>query len=351
MKLPNGFGSIYKLKGNRRNPYMVVLTTGYVKVKNNMKREKMILGYYSTKKEALVALTEYHENPYDIKIHTITFAEVYEKWSEDHFKTLKNKSSIRTYTAAFKHSEPLHNMRFRDIRPNHLEKVIENANVGQATKSRMKSMYNLLYRYALKYDIVEKNYAELCKSVHVEKLKDRIPFSGEEIENLWSRSDDLPFADMILIGIYTGLRPIELISIKNENIHLKEGYLIGGTKTKAGTNRVVPIRQEIKPLIENRIDMNNEYLFNDYNMFTHDKTPLSYDKYRGRFRKVMTALEMTHSPHETRHTYITCAKKSKLNDYVLKKIIGHEISDVTEKVYTHRTIEELIKESDKIKFL
>ena len=94
MKLPNGFGSIYKLKGNRRNPYMVVLTTGYVKVKNNMKREKMILGYYSTKKEALVALTEYHENPYDIKVHTITFAEVYEKWSEDHFQTLKNKSSI-----------------------------------------------------------------------------------------------------------------------------------------------------------------------------------------------------------------------------------------------------------------
>ena len=67
MKLPNGFGSIYKLKGNRRNPYMVVLTKGYVRVKNNIKREKMILGYYCTKKEALSALTNYHENPYDIQ--------------------------------------------------------------------------------------------------------------------------------------------------------------------------------------------------------------------------------------------------------------------------------------------
>lgn len=64
-------------------------------------------------------------------------------------KKLANKSSIRTYTAAFKHSAPLHKMRFKDIRPNHLESTIKDANVGDATKSRMKSMYNMLYRYAL----------------------------------------------------------------------------------------------------------------------------------------------------------------------------------------------------------
>lgn len=122
MRLPNGFGSVYKLKGNRRNPYMVVLTKGYVRAECNIKREKVILGYYPTKKKALHALADYHENPYDIKTHTITFAELYERWSDEHFKTLKNKSAIRTYTAAFNHSEPLHNMRFKDIRPNHLEK-------------------------------------------------------------------------------------------------------------------------------------------------------------------------------------------------------------------------------------
>lgn len=47
-------------------------------------------------------------------------------------------------------------MRFKDIRPNHTEGVIEKANVGNATKSRIKSMYNLLYRYIVKYNIVEK---------------------------------------------------------------------------------------------------------------------------------------------------------------------------------------------------
>lgn len=76
-------------------------------------------------------------------------------------------------------------MRFKDIRPNHLEGTIENANVGQATKSKMKSMYNLIYRYALKCDIIDKNYAELCNSVKVDIKKERIPFSKDEIKKIW----------------------------------------------------------------------------------------------------------------------------------------------------------------------
>lgn len=351
MKLPNGFGSIYKLKGNRRNPYMVVLTKRYVRVMFKIKREKIILGYYPTKKEALAALTNYHENPYDVKAYSITFAELYERWSEDHFKTLNNKSSMRSYTAAFKHSEPLHNMRFKDIKTNHLEGAIEDADVGSSTKSRMKSMFNLMYRYAIKYEIVEKNYAELCNSVKVKKKREKIPFTTEEIKKIWEIVEDVPFADMILIEIYTGFRPIEMAEIKNKNVHLDENYIIGGTKTQAGTDRIVPIHPEIKPLITKRYNSENEFLFNDYNKLAHNVTPLTYDKYRNRFKKVMTYLDMSHTPHETRHTFITCAKNCKINDYILKRVVGHEITDVTEKIYTHRNIEALIKEVNKIIFI
>ena len=44
--------------------------------------------------------------------------------------------------------------------------------------------------------------------------------------------------------IYTGLRIGELFSLRRENVHLKEGYLVGGSKTKAGKNRTVPILPE-----------------------------------------------------------------------------------------------------------
>lgn len=350
MKLPNGYGSVYKLKGNRRKPYVATISSSYSCTSNSVRCRREILGYFTTKKEALAALTSYHENPYDLRAESITFEELYEKWSEDHFKKLSNKSSMRTYKAAFNHSKPLHKMCFKSIRPNHLEGTIDNAEVGDATKSRMKSMYNLMYRYALKYDIVDKNYAELCNSVKVERTQVKVPFTSEEVNKLWEVEKELPFADMILVGLYSGFRPVELTMIKTSDVHLSEGYIIGGTKTRAGTNRTVPIHPKIKGIIEKRCNENNEYLFSDYNMFEREVCSLTYEKYRGRFEKVMKSLKLKHTPHETRHSFITQAKQCHVDDYMLKRIIGHEIRDVTEKVYTHRTIDELSKEIAKINY-
>ena len=41
-------------------------------------------------------------------------------------------------------------------------------------------------------------------------------------------------------------------------------------------------------------------------------------------------------------------KRVSANEQILKRIMGHSIQDLTELVYTHRSIEELIKEVDKI---
>lgn len=55
-------------------------------------------------------------------------------------------------------------MRMRDIRMNHLEQTIKDATVGANTKGRMKSLFNLMYKYAMKHEIVDKDYAALCDS-------------------------------------------------------------------------------------------------------------------------------------------------------------------------------------------
>lgn len=62
----------------------------------------------------------------------------------------------------------------------------------------------------------------------------------------------------------------------------------------------------------------------------------------------MKALNMKHRPHETRHTFITNAKACNMDEYVLKLIVGHAIEDITEKTYTHRTIEQLKSEMEKL---
>lgn len=355
-KLPNGYGTIYKMSGKRSRPYRAMKTDKWIidPVTGKSKQIRSTIGYYQSREDAMIALANYNENPYDIKADSITFSEVYEKWSENYFPTLSNPSSVRTVTAAYAYCNSLYDMRMKDIKVSHLEGTILNAQVGDSTKSRIKSLFNMMYKYAVAHDIVEKDYASVMfangSPIKRSRTKEVIPFSQEEIFLLWDNLDSIAFADMILIGIYSGWRPQELAILKVADIDIKVGTMLGGLKTDAGKNRIVPIHPLIRPLIENRMkeatSMQSEFLFNDAN--GQQGTYMTYDKYRKRFEKVMKYLKLTHRPHETRHTFITKAKACNVDEYILKLIVGHAIDDITEKVYTHRTIDQLRAEMEKI---
>lgn len=355
-KLPNGYGSIQKLSGKRSKPFRVVKTDKWVldPVTRKSKQERFTIGYYPTREEAMIALADFNKHPYDIRADSITFAEVYEKWSEGYFPTLSGPSSIRTITAAYAYCNDLYDMRMKDIGVSHLEGTILNAQVGNSTKGRIKSLFNMMYKYALAHDIVDKNYASVMfttgNPIKKDRERDPIPFSQDEILLLWDNIDNVEFADMILIGIYSGWRPQELAILQVENIDLEADTMKGGLKTDAGKNRIVPIHPLIKPLIEKRMqeasELHSDYLFNDIN--GQQGTYMTYDKYRNRFKKVMKRLDLEHRPHETRHTFITKAKECNVDEYILKLIVGHAIADITEKVYTRRTIEQLKEEMQKI---
>jgi len=355
-KLPNGYGTIYKMSGKRSKPYRAMKTDKWIidPVTGKSKQIRSTIGYYQSREDAMIALANYNENPYDIKADSITFSEVYEKWSENYFPTLSNPSSVRTVTAAYAYCNDLYDMRMKDIKVSHLEGTILNAQVGDSTKSRIKSLFNMMYKYAVAHDIVEKDYASVMfangSPIKRSRTKEVMPFSQEEIFLLWNNLDNIAFADMILIGIYSGWRPQELAILKVADIDLEAGTMLGGLKTDAGKNRIVPIHPLIKPLIEKRMKeatvMQSEFLFNDAN--GQQGTHMTYDKYRKRFEKVMKYLKLTHRPHETRHTFITKAKACDVDEYILKLIVGHSIDDITEKVYTHRTIDQLRAEMEKI---
>lgn len=352
MKLPNGFGSVHKLPGNRRKPWRARKTIGWdTNFENGTCKQKYTtVGYYPTRAEALQALADYNANPYDLSTNTITFEEVYEKWSEEHFPTIV-PSARRTWKSAFNYCSSLYQLRMKDIRVEHLEQAIRSATVGDNTKIRMKSLFNLMYKYCLKHEIVEKNYAELCDSIKKPRPQIiRTPFSNDEIQKLWENIQ-FPFVDMILIGIYSGFRPQELAVLKTIDINFEDNVIKGGLKTDAGKNRLVPIHPAILDLVHNNynkaVSLNSESLFNDEN--GQQGTWLTYDKYRGRWNKIMKKLDLHHRPHDTRHTFITKAKSCNVDEYILKLIVGHEVSDITEKVYTHRTIEDLQREIVKIR--
>ena len=237
----------------------------------------------------------------------------------------------RSYKAAYKYCEPIYAVPMRDLRVTHLQGVINDADVGEATKSRMKSLFNLMYKYAMTHDIVNKDYSALfVQKVGKRDKSQRVPFKDSEVQQLW-KLRSFGVTDMILFSVYTGFRPSEVLLIETKNVDLARWRIKGGMKTEAGTDRMVPIHPMIRPIVQDHYNPENEFLFpNEQGQL------MTYDQYRGRFKKVMSRIGTVHTPHEARHTFISCAKHYKMDNNLLKAIVGHKITDITEEVYTHR---------------
>ena len=57
-----------------------------------------------------------------------------------------------------------------------------------------------------------------------------------------------------------------------------------------------------------------------------------------RFNAAMKTLDLSsaHCPHDLRKTFVSLAKYYGVDEYAIKKVVGHKISDLTEAVYTTR---------------
>ncbi len=104
MKLPNGYGSVTRLPSHRTKPYAARVTVGWT---DDGKQIKKYLGTFRTRQEALNALANYNQSPFDVDLRKLTFAEVYDLWSRYKFK---GKPIKPVYAAAYKNLSALHDM-------------------------------------------------------------------------------------------------------------------------------------------------------------------------------------------------------------------------------------------------
>lgn len=60
-------------------------------------------------------------------------------------------------------------------------------------------------------------------------------------------------------------------------------------------------------------------------------------------------LNEKHRPHDCRVRLVTEGKYNNVDEYALKRIVGHSIPDITERVYSKRGLDWLKTEIEKIK--
>lgn len=340
MRNPNGYGSVYKLSGKRRKPFVARKTNGF---DDRGYPIYEIVGYYADRKEAIMALAAYNKNPLMIDSSQITFQEVFDLWKKQKYDSA-SATTVNGYNAAFKNSPSLHKMKFQDIKTLHMDDAILNCSLRLGSLRKMKILYQQLYAYAMANDIVAKNYADYVKLPDREENVTREIFTKSEIDKLFAVADTMPYVDSILTLIYTGLRPGEMLNLALDDINLKEMYfVVTKSKTEAGRGRAVPINEKLKPFFEKRFQDNKAYLFE------HKGKKITYSYYyRSIFTPLMEelGLNVKHRPHDCRHTFATLLNNAGANKTSIKDIIGHSTVAMHEKVYTHKDIEELRKAID-----
>lgn len=370
----NGRGTVEKTN-SKKNPFKAKVPVG-TKIDKNGKTQAVYktLGTFPTREEAENALADFSRTPYDITNSVKTFADLYEAWSKYYFSTLKGDSSMRTVTSAYAYCSGLYDMPVRKIGPGHIRDAMEQGYVipttgkdkGQKryasinTQERIKSMCNLMFDYALERNLVLTNPARAFKIDKLlqeieQKTKKKKPFSDADVELLWEYHEMVPFADIVLIGIYSGFRPQELVLLRTENVFLNEGYIIGGIKTSNGIDRVVPIHPKIKELVAFRYQQATELYHSEFLLnipYGSSFKPFTYDTYESRFHNVMDALNLVgFTPHCTRHTFASQAEMFGLRERAIKLIMGHSLKgDVTDYHYKHTGHKYLYDEICKIEF-
>lgn len=391
MRNPSGYGGIKKLSGNRRRPYAVTITTKYELTSNRKdisflqeyidpdlfkqvqlqydqrcpdvpvaKQKQQIIGYYATRADAMIALAEYNKNPYDIDKRNITFQNVYDILLKNTFSKMKY-SALKSYTTAYDKCSGICDIRMHEMRKNHMQAIIDaHADKSASTQNNIIALFHAVYKFCMENDVCEKDYSQFLAVTSEKNKKEKKPFTRDEIAILWnnldwtyscdrgSMFDNVPLADTLLIMIYTGIRISELLNIKACDVHLSDRYIdLHGTKTKAA-QRIVPIHKKIMPLIEKRLEKLSD---NDLLISNKNGNAIIANVYRKVFfDHLCSDLKLQeHTPHECRHSFATYAAACKLNPILVKKIIGHSAQDLTQDVYTHAMIDDLIIEIDKLK--
>lgn len=335
-KRANNTGTIYKREGNLASPWIA-------------KKNNVYIGAFKTRTEAQKALERITDIDVNDK-YNMTFAQVYERWEAERKREISDKM-LKNYQLAYKQCETLHPMKMRKILRSDYQAAIialEAQGKSKSTCNKLRVLLGQLGRWAMEEGITLTNPAEELTTVAKQKST-RGTFTEDEIKKI--KESKLPAADIALILISCGCRPGELFSVPLVNC--REDHFIGGSKTEAGKNRVIPIGPDgiaaYKKIRAKAIADKKQLLIDGYS--GKNKTAPNYTKRD--WKELMEEVGIDGlTPYSCRHTFITRAIRSGMDLPKLEAIVGH-VDRETTRIYTHLQAADLVAavqtvKSDKI---
>lgn len=346
-----GTGSIYLRKDNKSKPYAAASSaTG----------KQVYLGAFATKREAENALKDYEYNP--VNGFNMTLEQLHEKWMKTKAYERLGKSVKSNYASAWIKLEPLHKRKFRDLRtsdyqyiidyydnPHHevgaggklkyldkngkgTYKVTNTAKIceglGYSALHKVKCLLTTLYTFAMKEDIVNKDYATFIELPEQEETT-ATRFTEVQLELIKQNVGKVPYMDYIYIMCYVNFRVSEFLELTPDRYKVTDSgihYFVGGKKTDAGKDRIVPIHPKIQQLVQKCIENGGETIFCRMHEGSEFGKAMNKDYFlKYCFRPAMQAIGLgdEYTPHSCRRTFSTRMSAAGAREEDIIALMGH----------------------------
>lgn len=333
MRLPNGYGSVTKLSGSRRRPFVVRVTTvcEYDDDLGDYKLKRTVLGYYAKRAEALEALAAYNKNPYCILEANMSVEDLWNS-IKDNLKASEDRKKV--YETDFnKYMTKIHKMAIRDVKTKHLQQIIDECPYGYSTKSNIRSVMNHIFRYAAQNDLVEKNYVDFIEFEQEKTILEREIYTDDEIRKLWEHSDLQEYA-ITLILLHQGMRIKEFLDLTHDDVDFNKKTIVIKKAKNNYSVRTLPIHERILPLFRQlkKVD------------------PDHFSTLNRRQYEYFTSKILGHRAYDSRHTFATKADKLQIREILIQRIMGHKPDNILKEVYTHITLEEMSEAIQRINY-
>jgi len=321
-KRGNGQGTVYK-RGNTWQAE-VNMMCGDI-------RRRAYKGGFATKREAVAYLPTLAESLRLNRTKTISFTKLFERWTQEQEFIQLSKDKQDAYRIAYKKCASLYAL--SDVRIatyDTLASIISGMTYYPARD--VKRVLNGMWQLAMRMECAEKNPAQLLQLPPIPQAR-KTTFTDAQIEKLQASSD--PFAPVILLMIYMGLRPIEFRMMTVEDVHLDEHYTDGGRKTAREIPIAIPT--EAEPILRKMCEQAK----------TGRLCKLSEDDFYDAFYKCLDATGVqrednhTLTPVSCRHTFVTRLTRKGVPIAIVQKAARHT-SYKTTQGYTHLDITDVL---------
>ena len=327
-KRGNGQGHVFK-----RGSTWYAQVTLYTQAEQREDGSKRVVqkrrtrGGFETKKNALAALESLRGPQARTCPKLLHYWNLYESSSLG--KLSKDKQTA--YKIARKRLDLLMGRKVEDLTVSEIQGVVDDKADSYYTARDMRTVISHLYKLAMADQFVSVNLAQFIVLPELEE-KESEPFSEEEVQALWKAwADGKTFPGYILLMIYSGMMPGELLSCRVENIDLEACEIRGiGKKTKIRKETPIVYPDLLRPLVEDLIAIAGEGKLLRINKDNF---------YKDYYAALEAAGVRKLPPYSCRHTTGTEAARANLTAPVIQKVMRHA-KITTSQRYIHLASEE-----------